>query len=77
MEQQSGGNTGRGHEIPGPFEHDRFDSDFGADHPWTRAEHDEYQARSERNRKHAAWRMEMARRLRNSGHRPARPDSAF
>ena len=77
MEQQSRANTGHGHEGSAPEQPDRFDNDPGLDQPSTEAQHDEYQARLERNWKHAAWRTEMAQRLRSSGHRPARPDSAF
>ncbi len=77
MEQHSRANTGHGHEGSGPSQPDHFDNDLGAEQPWTSAEHDEYQARLERNRKHAAWRTEMAQRLRETSHRPARPDTAF
>ena len=56
---------------------DRYDNDQSDDRSMTSAEHDEYQARLERIWKHAAWRTEMARRLRTSGHSPSGPDSAF
>lgn len=68
MEQQS-----RLRKDPTTEGPDRYDNDT----PAPDVDHDEYQARLERNRKHAAWRTEMALRLRNSGYRPARPDSAF
>ena len=77
MEQNSRANTGQGHEGPEPEQPYRYDNDLGLDKPATEAEYDEYTARLERNRKHAAWRTEMAQRLRSSGQRPARPDSAF
>jgi hypothetical protein len=77
MEQQSRANMGPGHEGSPPGQPDRYDNDPGLDQTSTDADQDEYRARLERNWKHAAWRTEMALRLRASGHRPARPDSAF
>lgn len=77
MEQNSRENTGHGHEASPPDHPDRYDNDPGLDPQTTDAEHDEYRARLERNWKHAAWRTEMAQRLRTSGHRPGRPDSDF
>lgn len=77
MEQNSRVNTGHGHEGSAAEQPERFDNDPGLDPPSTDAEHDEYRARLERNWKHAAWRTEMAQRLRNPRHQPARPDSAF
>ncbi len=56
---------------------DRYDNDLPNDGPAERAGHDEYRERLERSWKHAAWRTEMAQRLRASGRSPSRPDIAI
>lgn len=77
MEQNSRTKTEHRCNGPAPYQPDRFDNDPGLEQPTTDAQHDEYSVRLERNWKHAAWRTEMALRLRNPGHRPAGPDGAF
>jgi len=77
MKQHDRTNTGHGHGGSSSDQRDRYDSDPGVDPQTTVDEHDEYNARLERTWKSAAWRTETAQRLRNSGRRPARPDSAF
>lgn len=77
MEQNDHSKKGYGHGGPDPDRPDRQDNDSGLDKPAMGAGHDEYEARLERKRKDAAWRTEMAQRLRRPGHRPPRPDNAF
>ncbi len=77
MEKHASELTGTDREAPQREKPDRYDNDHGDEPTATGAAKDEYEARLERGWKHAAWRTEMAMRLRATGHSPSRPDGAF
>ncbi len=77
MEQNNHLGTEQGDKRPTHEKIDRYDNDPGMDEPLSDFGHDEYQARIERAWKHAAWRTEMALRLRDKGQHLARPESEF
>ena len=60
-----------------PFDNDRFDGDRIETYGESALVPDEYKARIERQRKHAAIRTEMIQRARNSNFSGHRPDGTF